>query len=84
MSNADQTHLHAAAKRGDLNWIVIPQQLNGPLQLDWGIEGYPAVYIVDADGTLHPPVHMPHYGEGGYDTQEVSDALDELLKEHHK
>ncbi len=84
MSNADQTHLHAAAKRGDLNWIVIPQPLNGPLQLDWGIEGYPAVYIVDAEGTLQPPLHMPYYGEGGYDTQEIEDALDELLKEHHK
>ena len=82
MSNADQSHLHAAAKRGDLNWNVIPQPLSGPLQLDWGIEGYPTVYIVNAEGSLQPPMHMPWYGEGGYDTQEVPDALDELLKEH--
>jgi serine/threonine protein kinase len=84
MSNADPSHLHAAAKRGDLNWTVIPQPLNGPLQLDWGIEGYPAVYIIDANGTLHPPLNMPNYGEGGYDTKEVTDELDELLKEHYQ
>ncbi len=84
MSNADQTHLHAAAKRGDLNWTVIPQPLNGPLQLDWGIEGYPTVYIVDADGKLQTEFHMAYYGEGGYDAKEVTDSLDELLKEHHK
>jgi hypothetical protein len=82
MSNADPSHLHVAAKRGDLNWTVIPQPLNGPLQLDWGIEGYPAVYIIDANGTLHPPLNMPNYGEGGYDSKEVTDELDELLKEH--
>ncbi|MEZ6132814.1 MAG: hypothetical protein R3C59_29450 [Planctomycetaceae bacterium] len=62
---------------------MIPQPLNGPIQLDWGIEGYPAVYIVDAEGTLHPPLHMPYYGEGGYDTGEVTEALDELLKVRH-
>ncbi|MEZ6138400.1 MAG: protein kinase [Pirellulaceae bacterium] len=82
MSNADQSLLHAAAKRGDLNWTVIPQPLNGPIQLDWGIEGYPAVYIVDAEGTLHPPLHMPYYGEGGYDTAEIDEAMEGLLREH--
>ncbi|TWU07799.1 protein kinase domain-containing protein [Stieleria varia] len=84
MSNADQTHLHAAAKRGDINWTVISQPLNGPLQLDWGIEGYPTACIIDADGMLHPPLHMPYYGEGGYDTAEIDEAMEGLLRKGHK
>ncbi|QDT05003.1 thiol-disulfide oxidoreductase [Rubripirellula lacrimiformis] len=73
MSNDGPASIKAAVKRGDINWTVIPQPFNGPLQLDWGIEGYPTVYIIDADGILQAPAHMSYYGEGGYETREVED-----------
>lgn len=81
MSNNDRTNLEAASKRGKLPWTVVPQEFNGPIHLDWGITGYPTVYIVDAEGILHPPLHMPYYGDGGYDTTDVIAKLDELLQE---
>ncbi len=37
--------------------------------------------IIDAEGALHVPLNMPYYGAGGYDTEDVTDALDKLLKE---
>ncbi len=80
MSSDDQANLRAASRRGDLNWTVIPQPLNGPLQLDWGIEAYPSVYIVDAEGILQPQLRMPYYGDGGYDARAVDDKLAELLR----
>ena len=88
-SEDDQANLNAALARGDLNWTVIPQPLSGPLQLDWDIEGYPSVYIVDAEGILHPQLHMPYHGEGGYDTKEIDEKLDErpaaaLYQEYEK
>ncbi len=45
---------------------------------------YPSVYIVDDQGTLHPELHMSYYGAGGYDTNEVVDKLDELLREKYR
>jgi peroxiredoxin len=80
MSNDDRANLDAAAKRGDLPWTVLPQPLNGPLQLDWGIKGYPSVYIVDEKGILQPELHMPYYGAGGYDTKDIDDKLEELVR----
>ena len=79
MSNDDRANMENASERGDLDWTVLPQPLNGPLQLDWGIEGYPSVYIVDSKGTLHPHLHMPYWGAGGYDTKEIDEMLEELL-----
>lgn len=80
MSNVDQTNLKAASERGDLDWTVLPQPLNGPLQLDWGIEGYPSVYVVDAKGILHPQLHMPYWGAGGHDSREIDEKLEALLR----
>ncbi|MEP3479893.1 MAG: protein kinase [Fuerstiella sp.] len=79
MSNNARSNLNDAEKRGKLPWVVIPQEFNGPIQLDWGIDGYPSVYIVDAQGILHAPIHMPYYGDGGYDTTDVVTKIDELL-----
>lgn len=83
--NTDQREvLRAASARGDLNFTVIPQPLlNAPLSEDWGIEGYPSVRIIDAAGTLQPERYMPYYGEGGYDTHEVDDAIAKLLASPH-
>lgn len=81
MNAHDQTSLQAAYECGDLNFTVIPQPPDGPpLPLDWGVECYPAVYIVDADGMLQQELGMPDYGAGGYDTREVDDKIAELLK----
>ncbi|QEG41713.1 protein kinase domain-containing protein [Roseimaritima ulvae] len=81
VSTDDQKGLRAAVQRGDLNGTVIAQPLyQAPLSLDWGIEAYPSVYIIDANGVLHPEMHMPYYGAGGYDTSEVDNRIAELLK----
>ncbi|QDV26507.1 protein kinase domain-containing protein [Aureliella helgolandensis] len=77
----DRASLRAASQRGDLNFTVIRQPLlNPPLSQDWGIENYPRVYIVDTEGILQPELHMPFYGEGGYDTHDVDDTIGKLLK----
>lgn len=81
MSNSDPANLLAASERGDLPWTVIAQPLhNAPLQLDWGIERDCPVYIVDKQGILQRQLHMPYYGDGGYDAHEVDDTIAELLK----
>ena len=81
MSNSDPANLLAASERGDLPWRVIAQPLhNAPLQLDWGIERDCPVYIVDKQGILQRQLHMPYYGDGGYDAHEVDDKIAELLK----
>ena len=56
---------------------------------EFNIEGYPSVYIVDAEGILHTQLHMPYHGEGGYDTKEIDEKLDErpaaaLYQEYEK
>ncbi|TWU04798.1 protein kinase domain-containing protein [Stieleria varia] len=79
MSSGDRKILEEATARGDFNWTVIPQPYSGPLQLDWGIEGYPTVYVVDAKGILHGPLNMPYFGDGGYDTIDVDEKLEELI-----
>lgn len=78
MSNHKQEHLLAAARRGDLPWTVIPQTLNGPVQRDWGIDGYPTVYLVDHEGTLHGSFSIP-YGDLDYETPGLEAKIDELL-----
>lgn len=67
MSTDDQASLRAASQRGELNFTVIPQpQYDPPLSLDWGIDAYPAVYIIDAEGILQSALSMHYYGAGGY------------------
>ena len=71
--------LRAAKERGEINWTVLPQEDSRELLQNWGIRGYPWAYIVDADGTLHPLVHLPNWGAGGFDTSDISKKLDELV-----
>ncbi len=81
VSTDDQEGLRTASQHGDLTGTVIPQPLyQAPLPLSWGVEAYPSVYIVDADGVLHSEMNMPYYGAGGYDTSEVDARLADLLK----
>ncbi|MEZ6138716.1 MAG: protein kinase [Pirellulaceae bacterium] len=80
MCNHDPANLLAACQGGELTWTVIPQPMpHGPLQLDWGIEEDCPVYIVDKQGILQPPMHMPFYGDGGYDARQVDERIAELL-----
>ena len=79
ISGMNNEQLKAARKKGELNWTVIPQPTNGPLSQDWGIEGYPWAYIIDSRGILHPKVHMPNWGAGGYDASKISEKLDVLV-----
>ncbi|MCO8123516.1 protein kinase [Stieleria sp. TO1_6] len=77
----DHESLRAASQRGDLNFTVIPQPLfDAPLSLDWGIDAYPSVYLIDAEGILQPEMKMLNYGAGGYDTRDIDDKIAELLK----
>lgn len=81
MSNSHPANLLAASERGDLPWTVIAQPPhNAPLQLDWGIDRDGPVYIVDKQGILQPQLHMPYYGDGGYDAHAVGDKISALLK----
>ena len=77
----DTAALKAAFDRGELNWTVLPEPINGPLYKDWGNEGYPSVPIIGVDGTLHPALTMSYYGAGGFDTMEVREKLDALLQD---
>ena len=80
MSANERNVLTEAKAKGVFNWTVISQPLNGPLMLDWGIELFPTVYIVDDQGILLPPLHLPHYGEGGFDTEEIDEKLSQLCQ----
>ena len=82
MGNNTSDRLKAAREREEINWRAIAEPpMNGPLFQSWGMEGYPYAFIIGADGILHSPVHMPYYGAGGYDTKEIRDELDKLLKD---
>jgi serine/threonine protein kinase/peroxiredoxin len=82
LANRDDQYQSGAALKRHLPWTVIPQPTNGPIILDWGIEGSPSVYIIDADGILHPQLGMPVYDDNsGFDTQDVAAALDQLLND---
>ncbi len=81
MGNNTGEELKAARERDEINWKAIPEPMNGPLFQAWGMKGYPHAFIIGADGTLYPKVHMPYFGAGGYDTKEIRDELDKLLEE---
>lgn len=81
MGNNSNEDLKAAFERSEINWTAIAEPVNGPIFQNWGLRGYPAVFIVGTDGTLSPRLHMPNYGAGGYDTIEVREKLDEYLNE---
>lgn len=80
MGNSNKTRLQEAVSNGHINWTVISQKVNGPIQLNWGIEGFHYAYIIDTHGVLNPKQHMPYYGEGGYDTTDVDQKITQLLR----
>ncbi|MEM9942182.1 MAG: protein kinase [Planctomycetota bacterium] len=80
MGNNTGQELRAAREKNEITWRAIPESVNGPLFQSWGLEGYPYAFLIGADGILHGKIHLPYYGDGGRDTKEIRDKLDELLK----
>lgn len=67
----------AAAKREGLTWPVMFDggSTDGPIATQWGVRGWPTVYVIDAKGVIRSK------GVRGADMDEV---VDELLAEMKK
>ncbi len=85
-SDEDKFQSAAALKR-QFPWTVIQVPSAGSLSLDWGVRGYPTVFVIDAKGILQSRiVGLPCYDDdSGYDATEVAAELEKTLasKESH-
>lgn len=85
-SDEDKFQSAAALKR-HFPWTVIQVPSAGSLSLDWGVRGYPTVFVIDAKGILQSrTVGLPCYDDdSGYDATEVATELEKTLasKESH-
>ncbi len=79
-SDEDKFQSAAALKR-QFPWTVIQVPSAGSLSLDWGIRGYPTVFVIDAKGILRSwTVGLPCYDDdSGYDATEVAAELEKTL-----
>ena len=81
MATSDPADLKKAVASKDITWTVIPQKVNGPIQLDWGITGFHFAYPIDAKGTLQPKQHLPYFGDGGYDTTDLDIQIQRMMRD---
>ena len=81
MANSKRPRLLEAVSSGQINWTVISELINGPIQLNWGIEAFSYAYIIDMNGVLNPKLHVvPNNGESGFDTTEADQKIEQLLQ----
>ncbi len=60
--------------------VIANTEAGKDVMLDWGIDTFPSVYVVDQKGILGQLQHVPFYGvQAGYDTEGIELTIDALL-----
>jgi hypothetical protein len=74
-SDEDLEEVRARVEEENITWRSFwngPKGTDGPISTEWNIQGWPTLYILDAEGVIH------YKGHGG---PEVDETIEKLLAE---
>ena len=72
-SDSDLDEIRGIVKEKNLNWRSFwngPDGTGGPISTKWNIQGWPTIFILDADGVIQ------YKGHGG---PEIDETIEKLL-----